>query len=596
MNWTIGKKLAIGFGGMVLLGAISGAIGYINARGFVAYQKRVVFRTAVAKNAYETLAALNYCNSTLRGYAMAANDPKEAPRIKDNLLTLGWDKMVKGSAGLKEQSPKFKAEEQKKLVTALDAHLTAYLAQQSNEVRLAESGEEGRKKLLEQITKASWITNANKVRADVAQLIESLHTEAAGEDAVAAASSNREVWGMLLSSAVIFTLGMILSRFFSKRVADPLHQAARQILQAECEGDLSVELVVRSRDEVGEMCAALNSFLQKLNDAVSQVAAAAGHVASASEEISATATQQSQGVTLQKEQAQQVATAMHEMSSSVVQISDNSNSAAEAAREALRTAQDGSKVVSGAVKTMERIAESSTKVAERIGQLGKSSGEIGKIASVIDDIADQTNLLALNAAIEAARAGEQGRGFAVVADEVRKLAERTASATKEIAAMIQSIQQETREAVEAIDAGGREVEKGVAGTSDAGKALEVIIKMVTTVGEMVTQIATAANEQTGVTEEVNRNIEQIAKVTRETATGAQQSAKACQDLSTLVLDLQNTVAQFKIRGDQVCSAGEIKEAARTLLVPREHQEEMHPREDALAASTHAIGRSISYVN
>jgi methyl-accepting chemotaxis protein len=179
-------------------------------------------------------------------------------------------------------------------------------------------------------------------------------------------------------------------------------------------------------------------------------------------------------------------------------------------------------------------------------ELGKSSDQIGRIAGVIDDIADQTNLLALNAAIEAARAGEQGRGFAVVADEVRKLAERTTTATKEIAQMIKNIQEETRTAVTAMEAGTKQVEDGVQSTSQAGDSLKQIIHMSEQVGEMITHIATAATEQSSAGEEVNNNMEQIAKLVRESAEGAQQSAKACQDLSGLALDLQNLVTKFKL--------------------------------------------------
>jgi methyl-accepting chemotaxis protein len=179
-------------------------------------------------------------------------------------------------------------------------------------------------------------------------------------------------------------------------------------------------------------------------------------------------------------------------------------------------------------------------------ELGKSSDQIGRIIGVIDDIADQTNLLALNAAIEAARAGEQGRGFAVVADEVRKLAERTTTATKEIAQMIKNIQDETKIAVGAMEQGTKQVEEGVASTAQAGDSLKEIIEMSEQVGEMITHIATAATEQSSATEQVNSNMDQIAKLVKESAVGAQQSAKACQDLSGLALDLQKMVGSFKL--------------------------------------------------
>jgi len=195
---------------------------------------------------------------------------------------------------------------------------------------------------------------------------------------------------------------------------------------------------------------------------------------------------------------------------------------------------------------MRSIAESVTATAKKVEGLGKSSDQIGHIIGVIDDIADQTNLLALNAAIEAARAGEQGRGFAVVADEVRKLAERTSTATKEISEMIKGIQDETKVAVTAMETGTRQVEEGVKSTGKAGDSLKTIIQMSEQVGEMITQIATAATEQSATSEHVGNNVQQIAMLVKESAISAQQTAKACQDLSGLALDLQTTVGNFQL--------------------------------------------------
>jgi methyl-accepting chemotaxis protein len=293
-------------------------------------------------------------------------------------------------------------------------------------------------------------------------------------------------------------------------------------------GDLTGnDIKVASRDEIGELSAAINKMQNSLK----------------------TATQQSSGAEAQKDQTRLVATAMTEMSSTVVQISENSSKAAEAARKASETAREGGKIVDQTLAKMREIANSVGDTARKVEALGKSSDQIGQIIGVIDDIADQTNLLALNAAIEAARAGEQGRGFAVVADEVRKLAERTSKATKEIATMIQSIQDETKTAVLAMESGTKQVEVGVKTTTQAGASLQQIIQSAEQLGDMVTHIATAATEQSSATEEVNANIDQIAKITAETSEGAQQSAKACQQLSTLALDLQSVVGQFKVHSN-----------------------------------------------
>ena len=269
-------------------------------------------------------------------------------------------------------------------------------------------------------------------------------------------------------------------------------------------------------------------------------------LASASEQISCGASQSAERSRIQFDQTTQVATAMQEMSATVAQVSENSNRAADDARQAADTARHGGAIVDETLAKMSAIAASVGGTAEKMRELGKSSDQIGRIIGVIDDIADQTNLLALNAAIEAARAGEQGRGFAVVADEVRKLAERTTTATKEISQMIKNIQEETRTAVSAMEEGTRQVEAGVKSTAQAGDSLKEIIQMAEQVGEKIRHIATAGTQQASATEQVNTNIDQIAKLGKESALSAKQSAKACQDLSTLAMDLQKMVSNFKL--------------------------------------------------
>jgi methyl-accepting chemotaxis protein len=317
---------------------------------------------------------------------------------------------------------------------------------------------------------------------------------------------------------------------------------------------------ITSEDETGKAGEALNRMKNNLRGIIQSIAGTAEHIASASEKISSSATQQAQSAEIQKDQSVQVATAMQEMSSTVNSVSDSCHKAADAARQAAETARLGGSIVDGTLDKMRAIAESVGGTAKKMEELGKSSDQIGRIIGVIDDIADQTNLLALNAAIEAARAGEQGRGFAVVADEVRKLAERTTTATKEIAQMIKNIQNETRDAVTAMESGTHQVEEGVNSTAKAGDSLRSIIQMSEQVGQMITDIATAATEQSSTTEQVNSNIEQIARLGKESAIGAQQSATACQDLSGLALDLQTMVSTFQL--DESGRAGRGSTGAR----------------------------------
>ncbi len=334
----------------------------------------------------------------------------------------------------------------------------------------------------------------------------------------------------------------VIARGIARAAADMV-----AMIQGVAANDLAIEdMAITSEDEIGRAGIALNQMKNGLKDLIQSIARTAEHVASASEEISSSASQQVQGAETQKGQTTQVATAMQEMQAAVQEVSKNSNDAAQAASQAAETAREGGLKVEDSLVKMRAIADSVSASARKVEELGQHSNQIGRIIGVIDDIADQTNLLALNAAIEAARAGEQGRGFAVVADEVRKLAERTTSATKEVAQMVQNIQGGTKTAVAAMHEGTKQVEEGVLTTAKAGESLKQIIQMSERVGEMIAHIATASTEQSASTEQVNQNVEQIARLVNESATGAEQSAKACQDLSGLALDLQKMVFSFKL--------------------------------------------------
>jgi len=326
------------------------------------------------------------------------------------------------------------------------------------------------------------------------------------------------------------------------------------------QGDLTQRVEITSRDELAELAKWFNTFMDKFHEILRQVSDNTQNLATASEQISASAGDQAKGAELQKDQTTQVATAMQEMAATVHEVSENSNKAAAASQKAAEMAREGGKVVEETLSRMRTIANSVGDTARKVQELGKRSDEIGRISGVIEDIADQTNLLALNAAIEAARAGEQGRGFAVVADEVRKLAERTGAATKEISAMICSIQSETKTTVAAMEAGSREVESGVESTRRAGDSLQQIIQMSDKVGEMVTQIATAATQQAAATQEIDNNVDQIARIAASTESGAQQTVGALEDLSGLALNLRQLVGQFRLSADGAGAPGHVNQA------------------------------------
>ncbi len=293
------------------------------------------------------------------------------------------------------------------------------------------------------------------------------------------------------------------------------------------------------KNSINNLGKSVTKVVKEVKDAIEATASSSSQISSSTEEMAAGAEEQSQ-------QATEVAGAVEEMTRTILETTKNAANAAEASKNAGKIAKEGGKVVEETVSGMKRIAAVVKKSAETVKALGESSDQIGEIVQVIDDIADQTNLLALNAAIEAARAGEQGRGFAVVADEVRKLAERTTKATKEIAAMIKQIQKDTGGAVDSMNEGTNEVEKGRELADKAGESLIQIITGSENVVDIVTQVAAASEEQSATSEQISKNIESISSVTQQSAAGVQQIARAAEDLNSLTANLQMIIAKFKV--------------------------------------------------
>lgn len=383
---------------------------------------------------------------------------------------------------------------------------------------------------------------------DVIDKLGELEDQAANGLGVAAiARGERLAWqqGAVVVCGLLVCLLLIIG--FPLLVTRPLHRLLTRIEQlADGDGDLRVRLEVASRDELGRLSQAFNRFLDKLQPLISEVGRVTGEVASSAKNLADMAGANDRLINSEHAAVDQVSTAATEMSAAVHEVARSAQGAADAVRSAEAQSRDGARVVGATIQSIRQLAHEVESASGTIQALEQEAGKIGEVLAVIRGIAEQTNLLALNAAIEAARAGEQGRGFAVVADEVRALAARTQESTKDIQEMIERLHRGVQNAVKATHAGSVKARESVEQAAGVDQALSDTGDSLQRINDMAAQIATACEEQSSVTEEIARNISDIRELSNEASQTSQQSNAASQRLSELSSDLARLVARFRV--------------------------------------------------
>ncbi|AYG05868.1 methyl-accepting chemotaxis protein [Pseudomonas fluorescens] len=350
---------------------------------------------------------------------------------------------------------------------------------------------------------------------------------------------------LMLAAALALFCGIVAAWTITRQIVIPLGQTLK-VAERVAAGDLTHDLVSQRQDELGQLQRAMQSMTMGLRDLIGGISDGVTQIASAAEQLSAVTEQTSAGVNNQKIETDQVATAMNEMAATVQEVARNAEEASEAAVAADQQAREGDRVVGEAIAQIERLAGEVGNSTEAMGHLKRESDKIGSVLDVIKSVAQQTNLLALNAAIEAARAGEAGRGFAVVADEVRSLAQRTQKSTEEIEELIVGLQSGTQQVATIMDSSRSLTDSSVELTRRAGNALENITRTVSAIQAMNQQIATAAEQQSAVAEEINRSVLNVRDVSEQTAAASEETAASSTELARLGSHLQALVGRFRV--------------------------------------------------
>ena len=537
-NITIGKRLALGFGLLAVLAL---------AQGLFALNKMVRMHNSTAEintNWIPALSAVGELNLALMRYrvnavrAVVDPSPGAVAQAEANLLARARDVQTAQD----QYQALITEDSERRLFAELRSIKDRYIQGSVKIVAAMKAGDQAQAVQILELEQNPLADQLTKILLELGEI----NRQGAAAAGVESEQTYRQSQGLvLLSIAFCLVVTAFLAVVISRSIVSPLQQAV-SATELVASGNLSQRIEFAGSDEPAKLLSALAMMQDSLRGAITQIGNSSVQLASASEELSSVAEESSRNLQKQNDEIQQAASAVTEMSAAVDEVARNAGATAEASNESARLAQQGRDRVKQTVESLRAMTQEFTQTSQLIGGLAEQSKDIGKVLDVIRAIAEQTNLLALNAAIEAARAGEAGRGFAVVADEVRALAHRTQVSTQEIEQMIGKVQGGTKAAVDSMRESVNQAEQTLGVAQGAGSALDEIYQKAGQISERNLVIASAAEEQAAVAREVDRNIVNISDFSTQSAAGANQTSAATYELARLATELNTLVTRFVI--------------------------------------------------